>query len=197
MKTGQIAAIFASLAAWVGTPDLAAQQGASTSIDGFDGLTWGTSRSDILAKHGEPAKVDSLQNGVEVLAYRTELLGEPAVTYFALLGTEGLVKGQHVVKLKLEEGNCEAQYRVYRDHVTLAYPLIPPVENYDYPFTEDFCTSLRNGYGNWANQWVDPDNGSVVTVIVPEGKDEVMLIWESAIFLNWLGAESPSGSRGR
>jgi hypothetical protein len=191
MKTGPIALILASLAAWVGTPDLAAQQGASTSIDGFEGLKWGSSRADILTKLGEPAQVDSLDNGIVVLAYRMDLLGEPTVAYFALLGDEGLVKGQYVVKLELEEGNCEAQYRVYRDHVTLTYPLIPPVENYDYPFTEDFCTSLQNGYGNWANQWADPDNGAVITVIVEEGTDEVKLIYESATFLNWLEPQSP------
>jgi hypothetical protein len=193
MKTGLIAVILLSVTAWVGASELPAQQGASTSIDGFDGLAWSSSRSDIQAKNGEPAQVDSLGVGIVVLAYRVELLGEPSVAYYALLGEEGLVKGQYVVKLKLAEGDCEAQYRVYRDHVTLTYPLIAPVENYDYPFTEDFCTALQNERGMWANQWEDPDNGSVVTVVVEEGTDEVKLIYESATFLNWLNAESPSG----
>jgi hypothetical protein len=81
--------------------------------------------------------------------------------------------------------------------VTLTYPLIPPVENYDYPFTEDFCTALQNQRGEWANQWSDPKNGAVITVIVQRGSDEVMLIYESATFLNWLeppatGSEGPA-----
>ena len=147
--------------------------------------------TEILAQFGEPAQVDTLENGVLVLAYRETLLGEPAVAFYAILADQGLVKGQYVVKLRLEEGNCEAQYRVYRDHVTLAYPLIVPVENYDYPFTEDFCTALQNRRGTWANQWRDTSNGSVITVIVPLGTNEVRLIYESATFLDWLGPETP------
>lgn len=194
MKTGPIALIFASLAAWVGTSELSAQQGVSMSVDGFDGFAWGASEADIEARLGEPAVVDSLNNGILVLAYRVDLLGEPSVAYYALLGEEGLVKGQYLVKLKLDEGDCEGQYRVYRDYVTLTYPLIPPVENYDYPFTEDFCTALENGRGTWANQWADPENGAFVTVIVQEGTDEVKLIYESAAFLNLIEQQpSPGG----
>jgi len=192
MKTGVIAAILGCLALLMAASGLNAQNRASTSIDGFHGMPWGTAETEILAQFGEPAQVDTLENGILVLAYRETLLGEPAVALYAILADRGLVKGQHVVKLHLDEGNCETQYRVYRDHVTLAYPLIVPVENYDYPFTEDFCTALQNRRGVWANQWTDTSNGSVVTVIVPPGTDEVRLIYESAAFLNWLGPETPA-----
>jgi hypothetical protein len=193
MKTGPIAIILAALALLVETSEVSAQDHASTSINGFHGMRWGTSSDEILAKFGEPAQVDTLDNGILVLAYRETLLGEPVVAFYALLDDQGLVKGQYVVKLQLEEGNCEAQYRVYRDHVTLSYPLIIPIENYDYPFTEDFCTALQNSRGEWANQWKDSSNGSVITVIVPRGSDEVRLIYESATFLNWLEPEGPPG----
>ena len=169
--------------------EVGAQDGASTTIDGFNGITWGSSEEVIRGAYGAPDQVDSLENGIIVLAYREELLGTPAVAFYALLAEHGLVKGQHVVKLDLEGGNCEGQYRVYRDHVTLSYPLIPPVENYDYPFTEDFCTDLQNQRGQWANQWKDPSSGATVTVIVPLGSDEVLLIYESATFLRWLNPE--------
>ena len=191
MRTGPIAVILACLALPAAASWLNAQERVSTSIDGFHGLSWGATTTEILAQFGEPAQVDTLENGVLVLAYRETLLGEPAVSFYAILADQGLVKGQYVVKLRLEEGNCEAQYRVYRDHVTLAYPLIVPVENYDYPFTEDFCTAVQNRRGTWANQWRDTSNGSVITVIVPLGTDEVRLIYESATFLDWLGPETP------
>ena len=194
MKTGPIGLILVSLTAWVGTSELPAQQDVSMSIDAFNGVAWGSSETTIRARFGEPAVTDSLDNGIVVLVYRVDLLGEPSVAYYALLGEEGLVKGQYIVKLQLEEGDCEGQYRVYRDYVTLTYPLIPPVENYDYPFTEDFCTALQNDRGTWANQWTDPKNGAVATVIVQEGTDEVKLIYESATFLNWIEPQpSPGG----
>ena len=192
MKTGQIVAILASLTYSLGASDLLAQERALASIDGFSGMPWGSSDSAIQAKYSEPARVDSLENGVVVLTYRESLLGEPAVAQFAVFGDRGLIKGQHIVKLKLEEGDCEAQYRVYRDHVTLTYPLISPVETADFPFDEDFCTAVQNGHGWWATQWTDPSDGSVATVIVQQGTDEVKLIYESAIFLNWLDAQAPS-----
>jgi hypothetical protein len=193
MKAALLGAILTLGSSALGASSLQAQAGVSTSIDGFNGVSWGTSAEDIEAKFGEPAQVDTLDNEIVVLGYREDLLGEPAVALYAILGDQGLIKGQHIVKMKLEEGNCEAQYRVYRDHVTLTYPLIRPVENYDYPFTEDFCTALQNQRGEWANQWADPRNGAVITVIVQKGTDEVKLIYESATFLNWLGPEAPEG----
>ncbi len=193
MKAALLGAILTlgSSALWASS--LQAQAGVSTSIDGFNGMSWGASAEEIEAKFGEPAQVDTLDNEIVVLGYREDLLGEPAVALYAILGDQGLIKGQHIVKMKLEEGNCEAQYRVYRDHVTLTYPLIRPVENYDYPFTEDFCTALQNQRGEWANQWADPRNGAVITVIVQKGTDEVKLIYESSTFLNWLAPEAPEG----
>jgi len=193
MKGALLATILTSGSMALGASSLTAQDGASTSIDRFNGIPWGASAADIEAKFGEPAQIDTLDNGIIVLAYREDLLGEPAVSLYAILSDRGLVKGQRIVKLKLEEGNCEAQYRVYRDHVTLTYPLIVPVENVDYPFTEDFCAAVQNQRGQWANQWVDPKNGAVVTVIVEKGSDEVKLIYESVAFLNWLDAEPPAG----
>ena len=192
MKAGPIAVALAYPTLLVVASGLFAQEHASTSIDGFHGMPWGTTETEILAQFGEPAHVDTLENGILVLAYRETLLDEPAVAFYAILADQGLVKGQYVAKLQLEEGNCEAQYRVYRDHVTLAYPLIVPVENYDYPFTEDFCTALQKGRGVWANQWTDTSNGSVITVIVPLGTDEVRLIYESATFINWLEPAAPA-----
>jgi hypothetical protein len=196
MNARLIAALTALLTASIWGQSLYAQDGVSNTIDGFNGIPWGASQSDIRATHGVPAQVDTLDNGIVVLAYREELLGEPAVAFYALLGDSGMVKGQHVAKMQLDEGNCEGQYRVYRDHVTLTYPLIVPVENYDYPFTESFCTALQNQRGEWANQWTDETNGAVITVIVPRGSDEVMLIYESLTFLNWIEPgteERPAG----
>lgn len=186
MRTVPIVFFLACLPLLGAASDSAAQNRASTSIDGFNDVAWGSTEQDTRASFGEPVQVDSLDNGIVVLAYREDLLGEPTVTLFAFLGEHGLIKGQQTARLHLDAGDCEGQYRVYRDHVTLAYPLIKPVESYDYPFTEDFCTALRNRRGEWANQWTDPDNGAVVTVIVQRGTDQVKLIYESATFLGLL-----------
>ena len=109
MKSGLTAAILASITVLTGTSNLVAQQDVSMSIDGFHGIEWGSSEADVLYRFGEPAQIDSLGNGIVVLAYRVDLLGEPAVAFFALLGDRGMIKGQYIVKLQLDAGDCEGQ----------------------------------------------------------------------------------------
>lgn len=170
---------------------LPAQQRALTSVDGFNGLPWGSPGAAIEQKHGAPVQTDSLDNGIVVLAYRDTLLDIPANTMYAVLTDHGLVKGQHTVKLDLEAGDCEAQYRRVRDHITFMFPLIAPAENTEYPFDLDFCEAVAEGVGVWATQWIDRSTRSIVTVVVDEGTDEVKVIFESGLFLDWLGVDLP------
>ncbi len=103
--------------ALVGPAPLAGQQAVSVAIEGFNGFPWGVSRTEIEAAFGEPDQADRMDNGVLVLAFRDSLLSREAVTLYALLEGRGLVKGQHMVRIDLEAGDCEGQYRVYRDYV--------------------------------------------------------------------------------
>jgi hypothetical protein len=172
-------------------PPLAAQEGASAAIDGFNEMPWGASRADIEAHEGTPSHVDSLASGILVLAYQDSILGRPGTTLYAVLPDKGLVKGQHLVELDLDAGECVDQYREYRDHITLRYPLIRPVENVDFPSDQSFCEAVGNGVGTWATQWTDRTAVAVVTVIVERGTTAVKLIFESGAFLDWLGLELP------
>lgn len=168
----------------------AAQESASLTVEGFNQLPWGASIAEIEATYGPPGNTETLDNGVVVLAYDDTLLDRPSVTLYAILEGAGLVKGQQMVRLDLEAGDCEGQYRSYRDLVTLRFPLIRPIENYDYPFTMSFCEAVEAREGTWATQWKDASTGSVVTVIVEQGTDVVKLVFESRIFLEWLGTVS-------
>lgn len=170
---------------------LPAQHAASTSVDGFNGLPWGTSAEAIVERFGDPVQRDRLDNGIIVLAYRETLLDLPVSTLYAVLPDRGLVKGQHMFELDLEAGDCEGQYTRLRDHVKFSYPLIAPVENADYPFEVDFCTAVSEGTGEWATQWTDRSTSSIVTVVVERGSEEVKLIYESGLFLDWLGVSLP------
>lgn len=172
-------------------PPLAAQEGASAAIDGFNDLPWGASRADIEAHQATPAQVDSLDSGILVLAYDDTILGRPGTTLYAVLPGKGLVKGQHRVELDLDAGDCEDQYSEYRDHIKFRYPLIQPVENASFPFDQSFCEAVRNGVGAWATQWTDRVTVSVVTVVVEKGSTAVKLIFESGAFLDWLGVDLP------
>ena len=167
------------------------QDGALTSVEGFNGIPWGAPGSAIEDTFGSPVQTDTLDNGIIVLAYRETLLDLPAATLYAVLADRGLVKGQHMVNLDLEAGDCEGQYGRLRDHVKFTYPLLTPVENSDYPYQSDFCTAVRDSTGSWATQWIDRSTSSIVTVIVERGSTEVKLIFESGLFLDWLGVTLP------
>jgi len=187
--------ILAGLAA-VGSPlhPAVAQDGASTIIGGFNGLDWGASAADIEAKHGAPQQVDTLENDLVVLAYEDTLLDRRAITLYAVREGQGLIKGQHMVQLDLEAGDCEGQYRQYRDLVTLRYPLISPIEDYDYPFTMTFCEAVEAQNGTWATQWRDEATGAVATVIVEDATDVVKLIYESRAFREWSEGATEDGA---
>ena len=58
MKSGLKAAILASLTVLAGTSSLVAQQEVSMSIDGFNGIEWGSSETHVIERFGEPAQID-------------------------------------------------------------------------------------------------------------------------------------------
>lgn len=188
MTRVRVATMLALGAVLSGPALVAGQDGALESVDGFNGHPWGASRTEIEASSGRPERADVLDNGVTVLAFRDSLLDREAVTLYALVDGIGLVKGQHVARIDVDEGDCDEQYRAFRDHVTLLYPLLQPVENFEIPLEGDFCAAIEERTAVWATQWKDPSTGSVITVIVEEGSDLVKLIYESRAFLDWLGA---------
>ena len=191
MRAVLTAASVALLGAWGFPAELTAQRTVSTSVDSFNGLFWGASAEEVEMRYGSAVQTDTLGNGIVVLAYRETVLDLPATTMYAVLPDKGLVKGQHAVKFDFEAGDCEGQYRRIRDDVAVTYPLITPVENANHPYDMDFCSALREGQGGWATQWSDPSTGSVITVIAHPGSDEVKLIYESALFLEWLDEARP------
>lgn len=191
MRAALIAAGLAVLGAGILPAELAAQRTVKTSVDGFNGLPWGAPHQAIEDRFGSAVTTDTLDNGIIVLSYRETVLDLPATSLYAVVPDVGLVKGQHMVELDLEAGDCEGQYRRLRDHITFTFPLIAPVENTEYPFDLDFCEAVSEGVGVWATQWIDRSTSSVVTVIVEEGTDEVKLIFESEQFLDWLGVSLP------
>ncbi len=191
MRTAALAVGLALLAAGICPPEGVAQRTVSTSIDGFNGVPWGAPQQSIEDRFGTPVQTDTVENGVIVLSYRETILDLPATTLYAILPEKGMVKGQHMIELDLEAGDCEGQYRRLRDHVMFTFPLIAPVENTEYPYDLDFCEAVSHGAGLWATQWIDRSTSSVATVIVEEGSDEVKMIFESGLFLEWIGVSLP------
>ena len=174
------------------TPSLLpAQRTVSTAIDGFNGVAWGSSYEAVEERFGTALRSDTLDNGIIVLSYRETVLDRPARTMYAILPDKGLVKGQHMVAMDLDAGDCEGQYRRLRDYVMFTFPLIAPVENTEYPPQLDLCEAIRAGAGVWATQWIDRSTNSVATVIVEEESTDVKLIFKSGLFLEWLGVTLP------
>ena len=102
-----------------------AQEGVSLHVDEFRGYAWGTPMSEIIDSLGDAARVDTLEEGMIVLVYPDTYADAEAIAMYALLGDEGLVKGQQIIPFD-ENGNGEAEFSRLRSHGLLKYPMIVP-----------------------------------------------------------------------
>lgn len=165
---------------------LQAQQRPSTTITSFRGLDWGSEVDAILATHGEPEEDTVLDGGLRMLAFRDSLVGQPSVVLFGILPEDGLVKGQEVVNAR---GGQECIDQVRRIHrlVDLQYPLIQPTEQAKNNTAGMICEAVKQGSGYWYRQWIDESTGSVISVRLESGSDQINLIYESLRFREWVG----------
>lgn len=166
-----------------------AQDGPSMTIDGFRGLTWGASASEVTASLGAPVENRRLEGGLQMLAYRDTLVGRPSVVLLGLLD-DGLVKGQEVVPAGGGD-ECIEYIRAVHQAVNLRYPLIRPNEQAKNNSRDTICEAAAEGLAFWYRQWTDEETGSVVTVRLDSGSDEVNLVYESQAFRTWAKSGAP------
>lgn len=167
---------------------MADAEGPFTSITGFRGLDWGTPQAEVIASLGEPSERRRLENGLEMVAYRGTLVGRPSIVLFGFLEDEGLVKAQEVSNLAGGD-ECIEQVRDVHREVNLRYPLIRPTEEAKNNSPDAICTAAPAGEAYWHRQWRDEATGSVITVSVRSGSDQVELTYESRAFVDWIGPE--------
>jgi hypothetical protein len=167
-----------------------AQDGPSMTIDGFRGLTWGASASEVTASLGAPVESRRVAGGLQMLAYRDTLAGRPSVVLLGLLDDEGLVKGQEVVPAGGGD-ECIEYIRAVHQAVNLRFPLIRPNEQAKNNSRDTICEAAAEGLAFWYRQWRDEETGSVVTVRLDSGSDEVNLVYESQAFRTWAQSGAP------
>ena len=162
--------------------------GPFTNITGFRGLDWGVSLADVVAARGEPTDRRTLDNGIELIAYRGSLADRPSVVLYGFLDEQGFVKAQEVANLAGGE-ECIEQVRDIHREINLRYPLITPSEQAKNNTPDAICTAAPAGEAFWHRQWRDETTGSVITVSVRSGSDKVELTYESKAFIDWIEAE--------
>ena len=159
----------------------------SETIEGFEELAWGTGAAEIVGRYGEPIEQRRLESGLSMLAFRDSLAGEPSIVLFGLLDEDGLVKAQEVVDVG--EDCIEVIRRIHR-HINLQYPLIRPAEQAKNNSPEDICAAAPQGLAFWHRQWRDEATGSVITVSLESGSEQVDLTYESRRFREWIDPEA-------
>lgn len=169
-----------------------AQDGPSATIDGFRGLHWGVTSADIEASFGPPLESQRIDSGLLMVAYRDSLAGRPSVVLFGLLDGAGLVKGQEVVTAGGGEA-CIEYIRAVHEAVNLRFPLIRPNEQAKNNSRDAICEAAAEGLAFWYRQWRDEKTGSVITVRLDSGSDEVDLIYESQAFRDWAAMDADAG----
>ena len=161
--------------------------GPSVTIDGFRSLAWGTTETEIVELLGEPLERRQLDSGLRLLAYRDSLVGHPSLLLFGLLEGDGLAKAQEVIGVEPGDA-CIATIREIHHQVDLQYPLIRPRAQAKNNTPGTVCDAAPQGLAYWHRQWRDEETGSVVTVSLTSGSDEIDLIYESGRFREWTAA---------
>ena len=187
-----------TLAAAISPPAAMAQGEVSMSVDEFNGFAWGTSESELYARLGAPVQADTLMGGMMVLAYRDSLEGSASVAMYAVLGEEGLVKGQHAIPFdELESaGGCEAQFVKLRKYLLLKYPMITPEDRSRNDSPKAFCEAVLDGDAAWISTWIDPGTGARAMVVIDAGQPRLNVVFESARFLDWVESRESTSSSG-
>lgn len=160
----------------------------STEISSFRGIEWGTTEAELIESFGQPVEQRQLETGLELLAYRSELVGQPSLILFGLLQDEGLVKAQEVVDVPGGDA-CIDMIRSIHHQIDLQYPLIRPSEQAKNNTPDAICEAAPAGSAYWHRQWRDEETGSVITVSLASGSDQVDVTYESRQFRDWVDPE--------
>lgn len=161
----------------------------STAISGFRELDWGTPEAEIVQSYGDPFERRELENGLQMLAYHSSLVGEPSVVLLGLLANEGLVKAQEVIDV----ADGDACIEIIRDihaEINLQYPLMRPKEQAKNNTPDVICEAAPRGLAFWHRQWTDAETGATITVSLASGSEHVDLIYESGRFRAWLDPDA-------
>lgn len=161
----------------------------SSTITEFRELDWGTPETEIVQSYGDPFERRELENGLQILAYHSNLVGQPSVVLLGLLADEGLVKAQEVIDVA-EGDACIETIRAIHAEIDLQYPLIRPKEQAKNNTPDVICEAAPRGLAFWHRQWTDPETGSTITVSLASGSEHVDLIYESGHFREWLDPDA-------
>jgi hypothetical protein len=167
-------------------PSAGAQQSPSMTIDGFRGVEWGAEAEAVISLFGDPEEDRLLERDLRMLAYRDTLVGQSSVVLLGFLPGGGFQKAQVVVNA-LKGQECIDQIRSIHSFVDLQYPLIHPTEEARNNTPYFICDAAEQGQAHWHRQWHDQSTGSVVSVRLDSGTNQINLIYESLAFREWVG----------
>lgn len=156
----------------------------STEISSFRGIEWGTTEAELVEAFGQPVEQRQLETGLELMAYRSELVGQPSLILFGLLDEEGLVKAQEVIDVPGGDA-CIDMIRSIHHQIDLQYPLIRPSEQAKNNTPDAICDAAPAGSAYWHRQWRDEETGSVITVSLASGSQQLDVTYESRQFRDW------------
>jgi len=168
-----------------------AQDGPSEHIDGFEGFPWGTPRSELEARFGDPLQEETLETGFTVLAWTTPFADTTVVVLFGLVPDEGLVKGQYTLRWS-EGDDCLGLFQSFRSAFVIRYPLLVPEDRSYNELGAAFCPAVVEGRAGWMTQWDDEATGARARVVIEAGRLRVNAVVESAAFLAWLDRTAPA-----
>lgn len=161
--------------------------GSPATIEGFEGVAWGSSPETVLNRFGPPSG-ESVKEGDGVssaagrssLVYRNQsLLGDSVTTTFIFDDEENLVRGFHWIPFG--RGNdCQETYEKIESMIQETYRGMTIEHKQFNQLRVRFCYAVRVGHAGQVSRWTDPA-GNRITLLLGYGIADrrLLLLYES------------------
>lgn len=156
-------------------PAVAVDSTKAPVITSFAGFAWGTPKTEIVAKLGEPRETRVQHEGVEALGWDDTVAGQPASRILTVHPQRGLIQGVLQVRPG-EKASCQYLYTRLADSVRAAYPALQPEAKTMGNPAGRMCAPNRAEASGAAARWVDPGSGTQLFVAVPPGASSVNVV---------------------
>ena len=155
------------------------------TITGFASIPWGTRLDVVIQNRGEPSQVSDDWQGLQVLVYQDELLGEDAIVSLMVHPEKGLIKGAYGIVYGMGS-DCLAVFRRLREAIAERYASIKVDENRFNNSSLDFCGGVTIGKAGWSAMWQDPVDSRVRVgmILAPESR-HIAIHYEGPGFEEW------------
>jgi hypothetical protein len=144
-------------------------------VTGAAGFAFGTTRADIVAQRGTPAREQPDAEGVAAMMYPEQVLGRQMMAIFFVHPQMGLIRGGYMAPVS-GAADCGIVIGLFNTVVGRRYPGLQAEERTVGNVTGDACAAALARSGGYMKAWTDPANGArILLTLLPGGEGPLLM----------------------